>query len=174
LWQHLARARLPAHGEVHMRQPEETIAVESSGIRAISVGDFMSRELVTVKESDDLLLAEQMLRLGGFRHLPVVREQKLVGLLTHRDLLRSAASREAKTTQAQEVMTREPTTVRPSTSLVHAARIMLANKFGCLPVCDEDGTVVGIITESDFVRFAADMVQDLDMVAEAVGSQNRA
>jgi CBS domain-containing protein len=51
---------------------------------------------------------------------------------------------------------------------------MLANKFGCLPVCDEDGTVVGIITESDFVRFAADMVQDLDMVAEAVGSQNRA
>lgn len=157
-----------------MRQPEEAITVESSGIRSISVGDFMSRELVTVEESDDLLLAEQMLRLGGFRHLPVVRERKLVGLLTHRDLLRSAASREAKTTQAHEVMTRELTTVRPGTSLVHAARVMLANKFGCLPVCEEDGTVVGIITEADFVRFAADMVQDLDLVAEAVGSQNRA
>jgi CBS domain-containing protein len=71
-------------------------------------------------------------------------------------------------------MTRDPTTARPSTSLVQAARVMLANKFGCLPVCEEDGTLVGIITEADFVRFAADMVQDLDIVAEAVGSQNRA
>ncbi len=157
-----------------MKQPQEPISVESSGIRAISVGDFMSRELVTVKESDDLALAEQMLKLGGIRHLPVVRDRKLVGLLTHRDLLRSAASRQAKTTLAQEVMTREPTTARPDTSLVHAARIMLANKFGCLPVCEEDGKLVGIITESDYVRFAADMVQDLDLVAEAVGAQNRA
>ena len=46
-----------------MKQPEEAVAVEGNGIRAISVGDFMSRELVTVKESDDLALAEQMLRL---------------------------------------------------------------------------------------------------------------
>jgi CBS domain-containing protein len=156
-----------------MRQPEEVIAA-GSGIRAISVGDFMSRELVTVKESDDLALAEQMLRLGGIRHLPVVRGGMLVGLLTQRDLLRSAMSRPAKTTQAADVMTREPVTVRPTTSLVHAARIMLSNKFGCLPVCSEDGTLVGIITEADFVRFAADMVQDLDLVAEAVGAQNRA
>ena len=75
-----------------MKQPEEAVAVEGNGIRAISVGDFMSRELVTVKESDDLALAEQMLRLGGIRHLPVVRDRKLLGLLTHRDLLRSAAT----------------------------------------------------------------------------------
>jgi CBS domain-containing protein len=71
-------------------------------------------------------------------------------------------------------MTREPTTVRPTTSLVHAARLMLANKFGCLPVCEDDGTLVGIITEADFVRFAADMVQDLDLVAEALGSPHLA
>jgi CBS domain-containing protein len=157
-----------------MKQPEETVAVEGGGIRAISVGDFMSRELVTVEECDDLALAEQMLRLGGIRHLPVVRDRKLVGLLTHRDLLRSAATRPAKTTLARDVMTREPVTVRSTTSLVQAARVMLANKFGCLPVCEEDGTLIGIITEADFVRFAADMVQDLDLVAEAVGSQNRA
>jgi CBS domain-containing protein len=51
---------------------------------------------------------------------------------------------------------------------------MLANKFGCLPVTEEGGRLAGIITESDFVRFAADVVQDLDMVAEAVGTGTRA
>jgi CBS domain-containing protein len=157
-----------------MQLPDENVAVESGGIRSITVGDFMTRDLVTLQEADDLALADQMLRLGNIRHLPVVRKGKLVGILTHRDLLRSAASRPAKTTRAQDVMTPDPIVVRPTTSLVHAARTMLDRKFGCLPVCEEDGTLVGIITEADFVRFAADMVQDLDLVAEAVGSQNRA
>jgi CBS domain-containing protein len=143
-------------------------------VRALTVGDFMTRELVTLQETDDLLLAEQTLRLGGIRHLPVVRAGKLVGLLTHRDLLRSAASRPARATLAGDAMTREPVAVAPGTPLVQAARTMLERKFGCLPVCEPDGTLVGIITESDFVRFAADMVQDLDMVAEAMEGQHRA
>jgi CBS domain-containing protein len=149
-------------------------AAGTGGIRAISVGDFMTRELMTLQESDDLALAEQIFRLGGIRHLPVVRDGKLVGLVTHRDLLRSAASHQAARTRAAEVMTASPTAVQPSTSLVHAARVMLKHKFGCLPVCDDDGKLVGIITEADFVRFAADMVQDLDLVAEAVSGQHRA
>lgn len=157
-----------------MWQPEERAPIEVTGVRAITVGDFMTRELVVLQESDDLALAEKMLRLGGIRHLPVVREGHLVGLLTHRDLLRAAASHAAARTVASEVMTRDPVSVRPTTSLVQAARLMLSKKFGCLPVCEEDGKLIGIITESDFVRFAADMVQDLDLVAEAVGSQTRA
>ena len=145
-----------------------------SGIRAISVGDFMTRELVTVSEEDDLALAESMLRLGGIRHLPVVRHGQLVGLVTHRDLLRSAVSHDQRSTTAADVMTRDPEAVRPDTSLVRAARLMLEKKFGCLPVTEADGRLVGIITESDFVRFAADVVQDLDLVAEAASAHSRA
>jgi CBS domain-containing protein len=144
------------------------------GMRMLTVGDFMTRDLVTVKEEDDLALAESMLRLGGIRHLPVVRDGKLAGLVTQRDLLRSAAVRSAKTTVASQIMVKEPVAVRPGTSLVQAARVMLANKFGCLPVTEEDGRLVGIITEADFVRFAADVVQDLDLVAEAVNAGSRA
>jgi CBS domain-containing protein len=142
----------------------------------IKVADFMTKELVTVKETDDLALAESILRLGGIRHLPVVRDRKLVGLVTHRDLLRSGASRNptARAIQAQEIMTRSPTVVGPATSLAHAAHLMLRHKYGCLPVCEEDGTLVGIITESDFVRFAADVVQDLDLVQEAVTTRGDA
>jgi CBS domain-containing protein len=129
-----------------------------------------------VKETDDLALAESILRLGGIRHLPVVRERKLVGLVTQRDLLRSGASGKptARAVHALDIMTRTPTTVGPDSSLAHAAHVMLKHKYGCLPVCEEDGTLVGIITESDFVRFAADVVQDLDLVQEAVTTRGNA
>lgn len=144
-----------------------------AGVRSIAVGDFMTRELVTVNETDDLALAESMLRLGGIRHLPVVRQGRLVGLVTHRDLLRTAVTHDRRSTTAGDVMTRAPEAVGPNTSLVRAARLMLEKKFGCLPVVESDGRLVGIITESDFVRFAADVVQDLDLVAEAASTQNR-
>lgn len=141
----------------------------------ISVAEFMTKDLVTVRESDDLALAESLLRLGGIRHLPVVRDRKLVGILTQRDILRSGSSGKplARELPVADIMTREPTTVRPAMGLAHAARLMLERKYGCLPVCDDDGTLVGIVTEADFVRFAADVVRDLDFVAEAVRSQER-
>ena len=143
------------------------------GVRSISVGDFMTRELVTVNEADDLALAESMLRLGSIRHLPVVRHGQLVGLVTQRDLLRHSAERNPRLTTAGDVMTRDPEVVHPGTSLVRAARLMLERKFGCLPVVEDDCRLVGIITEADFVRFAADVVQDFDLVAEAASAQQR-
>jgi CBS domain-containing protein len=135
----------------------------------IKVGDFMTRELVTVRETDDLALADSILRLGGIRHLPVLREGKLSGLLTQRDLLRAGATGSAaRAVLARDVMVSRLTTVTPDSSLAEAAQIMLRHKFGCLPVCDGDGTLVGMVTESDFVRFAASVVQDLDVVQETV------
>ncbi len=140
----------------------------------ISVADFMTKDLVTVRESDDVALAESLLRLAGIRHLPVVRQGRLVGLLTQRDILRSGASGRpaARSLAVEAVMTREPVTVRPSASLAHAAELMLDRKFGCLPVCDDAGALVGIVTEADFVRFAVDVVRDLDLVADAVRVQS--
>lgn len=141
----------------------------------ISVSDFMTKDLVTVREADDVALAEALLRLGGIRHLPVVRDRKLVGILTQRDILRSGSSGSpvARDLAVSDVMTKEPTSIRPATGLAQAARLMLERKYGCLPVCEEDGTLVGIVTEADFVRFAADVVRDLDLVADAVRAQER-
>ncbi|MFT3915733.1 MAG: CBS domain-containing protein [Anaeromyxobacteraceae bacterium] len=134
----------------------------------IAVEDFMTRDLVTVRATDDVALAESLLRLGGIRHLPVVQEGRLVGLVTHRDLLRAAAAPSPRERPVCEIMTRAVETVRPGTGLAQAAQLMLERKFGCLPVCDARGGLVGIVTEADFVRFAADVVRDLDLVAQAV------
>jgi len=141
----------------------------------ITVADFMTRELVTVRESDELAFAESILRLGGIRHLPVVRDRKLVGLVTHRDVLRGSSEPAAgRALRASDVMIKTVTAVPPGSSLAEAAHLMLRHRYGCLPVCEQDGTLVGIITESDFVRFAADVVQDLDRVQEAVAERGSA
>jgi CBS domain-containing protein len=139
----------------------------------ISVADFMTRDLVTIDEGDDLALAESLLKLSGIRHLPVLRQGRLVGLLTHRDLCRSghAGRSSARRAAVRDSMTAGPVTVTPGTSLAAAARTMLERKLGCLPVCDEGALLVGIVTEADFVRFAADVVHDLDLVADAVRVQ---
>jgi CBS domain-containing protein len=129
-----------------------------------TAAELMSRTLVTLQEKDSLQDAERWLELGHIRHLPVVRGKKLVGLITHRDLIRHAARpiASARPVKAGDVMNREVTFIRPDTPVREAIRIMLHNKFGCLPVTTESGTLVGIITESDLLRVAAVRVQELD------------
>lgn len=128
-----------------------------------TVSEIMSRDLVSLSESEPLGTAEEYLDLGHIRHLPVVRGRKLVGLVTHRDLLRACGgSVDARARVAQEVMTRDVVTVRPDSAVREAIRLMLTNKFGCLPVTTADGTLVGIVTESDLLKFAAERAADID------------
>ncbi|XXF75152.1 CBS domain-containing protein [Myxococcaceae bacterium GXIMD 01537] len=130
------------------------------------VGELMTRDVVTLKETQNLALAEELLRLNRIRHLPVVRDGKLVGLITHRDLLRAAAGRKGdpalQPLWAADIMTWEVRTVRPDTSLREAVDLMLDNKYGCLPVVGEDGALLGILTEADLVRYAKHLTADLD------------
>jgi CBS domain-containing protein len=102
------------------------------------------------------------------RHLPVVSRKNpghVEGLVTHRDVLRVAGRafverEESRRRMLQqlavgEIMRRKLHTARPGEPAAAAARRMLDKKIGCLPVVDDDGTLVGIVTEADFVEFAA-------------------
>jgi CBS domain-containing protein len=136
-----------------------------------TVADIMTRELVTLKESDDLALADRVFDLRRIRHLPVVRDGKLVGLITHRDLLRMYAQRGPSggpVSLAKEMMNARVTTVLPDTPLRQALQLMLENKFGCLPVVDPEGKLVGLITEADLVKFAAEVVAELDKLQQGM------
>ena len=129
-----------------------------------TVGELMTRSnLVTLTETQSLAQAEELLRLHRIRHLPVVRNGKLVGLITHRDLLKAAAGRPAGTlTTASDVMVKAVCTVRSNTPTREAVKLMLDNKYGCLPVVGADGELVGILTEADMLRFAQQLIEDMD------------
>ncbi len=131
------------------------------------VADIMTREVVTVREEENLVKVLEGLDRYGFRHLPVVDGKKLVGLVTHRDMLKASISslvpsgtRDAMEAQLEEnafvakIMSRDVDTVTPDTPIAEAARRMRDHKFGCLPVVDENEELVGILTEADFLSLA--------------------
>jgi CBS domain-containing membrane protein len=128
----------------------------------IQVRDLMSPDVESIFIDETMDLANTILTLARIRHLPVVdREGKLVGVLSQRDLLRAFAElyRSGQSDADQdhipiaEIMTDDVTSIAPDAPALDAAEIIWENKIGCLPVV-EDQQLVGIITESDFVRSA--------------------
>ena len=135
------------------------------------VSEIMTEDVITLLEEDDLLQIDRGMEQYQLRHLPVVDGRKLVGLVTHRDLLRISASslqppqvaaildEEAKSqTFVRSVMTRNVQTVTPDTQLSEAVRLLVEGRFGCLPVVDAEGDLVGIVTEHDMLKLLADVL----------------
>ncbi len=129
----------------------------------MTVADIMSTDVVTLIEDETLAHAKRCMDRGRIRHLPVLRETKLVGLVTHRDLLAASFSIFAEVEPAEqrrvfvtvpvaEAMHRDVITVGPDTPVADAAHTLLDNKWGCLPVVSDDGDLLGIVTEADFLR----------------------
>jgi len=127
------------------------------------VADIMTREVVTLFEEENLELLEEGMERYRFRHLPVVDDGKVVGLVTQLDILRALASSLDPAGAAHsasikskffvaDIMTRDVVMVRPQTPLVEAARLMHDKKLGCLPVTEPDGALVGIVTTGDLLK----------------------
>jgi acetoin utilization protein AcuB len=120
------------------------------------VADRMTANPVTVTANDTLGKAKALMDAGGFRRLPVVEGDKLVGIITERDLRSHAGYLEA--TRVNGAMTPAPMTVPSHSSVQDAARLMLEHKVGGMPVVD-NGRLVGIVTTSDLLRALLDVVQ---------------
>jgi CBS domain-containing protein len=126
--------------------------------------DLMTRKIFTIGPNDKLLHLEEHMEKFRFGHLPVVEDDKLVGLITHADLLHASASfltQKAKEIDeivhsfpASRIMKRDIVKVRPTDSLADVAKVMWESKVGCVLVTDDSERLVGIITEGDFIRLA--------------------
>ena len=126
--------------------------------------DLMTRNILTIGPDDILEHLEEHMEDFRFRHLPVVEGHKLVGLITRSDLLHASSTFLSDNAKARNelihkqparlIMQRELVTVRPSEPLLDVAFLMWEARLGCVLVTEGDDTLVGIITEGDFVRLA--------------------
>jgi acetoin utilization protein AcuB len=119
------------------------------------VRDRMHKNPVTVTLQDNLAMAHEKMITGQFRHLPVVYDGHLVGILTDRDL-RHYVGIEART-RVGTAMTEDPLTISPMSTVEEAARLLLLRQIGGLPVVEE-GKLVGIITTSDVLQAFLDLM----------------
>lgn len=133
----------------------------------LKVSDVMTRDVATLGRNDSLRTADDVMRLGRIRHLPIVDEDgELAGIVSQRDLFHGglikalgygthARGRALDSLVVKEAMKTDVVTTTPETDIVQAARLMLEKKIGCLVVL-EGRKLVGILTESDFVRLAVE------------------
>ena len=128
----------------------------------MKVRDLMTESVKTVGPNDTLATVYDLMDAEHFRHLPVSDDDgRLVGILSSQDLFRARAGSRELPLSAQreilgsmkvdEIMNTAPETVEPGADLRDAAETLLEYKLGCLPVIEGD-SLVGIITEADFVR----------------------
>jgi CBS domain-containing membrane protein len=135
------------------------------------VRDLMTRDVATLGRNESLRTADDVMRLGRIRHLPVVDEDgALAGIVSQRDLFHSgllralgygshARGQALDTLVMKEAMKTEVCTISPDAKLAEAARLMLERKIGCLVVLD-GGKIVGILTEADFVKLGTLLATD--------------
>lgn len=134
-----------------------------SRARPAEVRDLMTDHVFTLGPLDDLESLYELMETHHVRHVPVVdRDGDLVGLVTQRDLARRALGAQddlplsmqqeiLRRHRVREIMSTEVDTVEPDESLKAAAEMLIENKIGCVPVVEGEH-LVGILTESDFVR----------------------
>ncbi len=127
------------------------------------IRDMMTKNPMTIDSQTLVLDAQKIMRENNIRRLPVVEKGKLVGIITHHDLLEAAPSPATSLSvhelnyllskmKVKEIMKKNPVTLTPDTPFEEALRIGQEKKIGSFPVV-ENGKLVGIATESDIVRF---------------------
>jgi acetoin utilization protein AcuB len=111
----------------------------------------MTAEVCTVPPQTTIVEALRITRAQRIRHLPVVENERLVGLVTERDLRPATAGEAADPRTVGEIMVTTVITASSRTPIEEAAKLLYENRIGCLPVLEDD-RLVGILTESDLLR----------------------
>jgi acetoin utilization protein AcuB len=128
----------------------------------MKVREWMTPDPFTLTEGDRVKTAVQHLLRAGIRHVPVLRDNVLVGIVTDRDLRRALPSLEAgaspkkyqsfmERTTLGDIMTADPVTCTPDTDIADAVEIFVERKLGAIPVLN-DGVLVAILTQIDVLR----------------------
>jgi CBS domain-containing protein len=135
-----------------------------SPVEEIKIADVMTPNVITCKPSDTVVEAARKMAQYNIGSVVVVDEKGvIVGILTEGDIVRRVVARglDPSKTLIGDVMTRNPVTIFSDASLAAAADLMKRKGIGHLPVVDNDGRLVGIITRTDIVRIAPSLIEIL-------------
>ena len=145
----------------------------------ITVNEFMTTGPCTLRETDTINDARQIMTEKHIRHIPIIdSENHVLGVVTQRDVLAAtepvlSSSIRSDSVAAQpdirlsEIMIRNVSVIHQSDSLREAALYLQAHKYGCLPVVSDD-RLVGIVTDSDFIAIAINLLEQAELSEEVV------
>ncbi len=126
-----------------------------------NLSDVMTQGAVTIEPGLSVQDALEVMRSWGMRHLPVVEQEKVVGLLSDRDIYRQMAFQPTKKL-VSEAMSLNPFTVKSGERLGPVVKMMADNKYGCAIVCNSQEKVVGIFTTTDALYILSRLLEDSD------------
>lgn len=132
------------------------------------VREYMTPNPITIDVTTLVAKAHRIMQENSVRHLPVLNENVLVGMVTLSDILEASASDTNRlnllepnyllaTLSVEELMTPDPVTIAPDDSVLEAADLMFQHDIGSLPVVEDD-SVIGIITETDIFHLVVRML----------------
>ena len=127
------------------------------------VKEWMASEPIVVDENTSIMKATQIMKENNIRRIPVVRDGRLIGIISDRDIKEAAPSKATSLDvhelyyllseiKIKDIMTPDPITLRENDSVEKAAVIMLENRISGMPIVDDDNHVIGIITETDVFK----------------------
>jgi acetoin utilization protein AcuB len=133
------------------------------------IGQIMTSRVVTVGMDDSLEVVQNIFRRVRFHHVLVVDQDRLLGIISDRDLLKavspyvgtlSETPRDIATLskRVHQIMSRNPVTIRPSTTIQEAGQLMIQQGVSCLPVLSAEETVLGVVTWKDLLKALLDFV----------------
>jgi len=124
---------------------------------ALTVRDVMVTDLLTVRPETTAREAYRLMRDRRFRHLPVLQDGRLVGILSDRDLRPVLLSPALGGARVADLMSEDLTTVAPDAPVEEAASLLVVKKIGCLPVL-ANGRLVGLVTETDLLAVLVELL----------------
>ena len=131
--------------------------------RRAPVSEIMSKNIIALDREDDLQRAEMLFKTHHIRHIPVVSEEYIIGMLSYSDLLRISFADVSEDERdvgsiiynmftIEQVMTKNLVSVNSDTTIKEVAEILADNEFHALPVVD-DNQLVGIVTTTDLIKY---------------------
>ncbi len=134
----------------------------------ITIKELMTSDPFTLSGDNTLQDARKLMTEHHIRHIPIIDSKKmLVGLVTQRDILEATdpESQDNRGAQLSGIMIENVSSIHQNDSVRQAAIHLQAHKYGCLPVV-EDNILIGIITDSDFIDIAINLLEQLEMTEE--------